>query len=157
MSTIAVKTSVGASLLLFAIALGACADESLGLEDARARWQHAAITDYAFDYHTRGAAPRVSANIVVQGGAATAITDLGGSVGTLDPQYAPTIDSLFDHIAQEIAGSDDVEVTWDPALGFPVDAYFSGGSEGDGFKVSAFEPVTSASRSPAPWRSWRAW
>jgi hypothetical protein len=121
--------------------LGACNDDSLGFDDARARWRQAAIADYAFEYHTRGAAPRVNANIIVQGGAAITITDLGGSFGILDPQYAPTIDTLFDHIEREIAGSDDVEVTWDPALGFPVNAYFSGGSEGDGFTVSAFEPA----------------
>jgi hypothetical protein len=54
-------------------------------------------------------------------------------------EVAPTIDALIDRVEGQL-GADgvDVRVTWDPELGFPANAYFDGGEEGDGFTVTAF-------------------
>ena len=118
------------------IAAGACDD--VGLDDARARWRGAALTFYAFDYRTTGFAAGVNLHITVEGGAVTDVDNLG-SGPAVEPKDAPTIETLFDDVERQLAGDADVDVTWDPMLGYPVHASFDHGEEGDGFQVSSFQ------------------
>jgi hypothetical protein len=94
--------------------------------------------DYVFDYRTDGFAPPVAATITVRAGAVTHVEDFGNTGFSLSVANAPTIETLFDQVKRGLDGDADVRVTWDPELGFPANAYFDQGEEGDGFTVSAF-------------------
>jgi hypothetical protein len=118
------------------VALLSCADSGReALEGARRTWRSAEIVDYAYRYSTSGFAPPVDVRITVHVLGVTAVEKLGGSDVTVAD--APTIESLFDDIAAALDRSDtEVRVEYDPRLGFPVQAHFSAGEEGDGFVVS---------------------
>ena len=125
--------------LVILVAVSACSDATDRLEAARDRWRHAAIADYSFAYRTTGFAARVAVAITVRGGAVTNVADLGDTGFTLSVEHAPTIDALIDRVEEQLGADDvDVRVSWDAELGFPANAYFDGGEEGDGFTVSAF-------------------
>ncbi len=127
------------SLLVLVAGVGACdGDGAADARDARARWRRAAVVDYTFEYRTTGFAAPVDASITVRGGAVTNVDNLGDGL-VLDVASAPTIEILFDDIERQLEGDADVDVTWDPTLGFPVSAYFDGGQEGAGFSVSSFQ------------------
>jgi hypothetical protein len=130
-------------LLLVLVAAGACGEH--GLDDARARWRRAAIADYAFDYRTTGFAAGVNVHITVRNGAATNVDDLGGGpVPSPTPADVPTIETLFDKVERELEGDANVDVMWDPMLGYPVHAYFDEGEEGEGFTVNSFQSAIEA-------------
>ena len=124
--------------LALLVAVSACSDASARLEDARDRWRRAAIVDYSFDYRTDGFVAPVAARIMVRDGAAVGVEDLENTGFPLQLELAPTIEGLFDTVKRELEGDVDVQVTWDPALGYPAHAYFDAGEEGDGFTVSSF-------------------
>jgi hypothetical protein len=133
-----IAASMRTPALALVFAVSACSDASARLEDARDRWRGAAIADYSFDYRTSGFVAPVAAHIAVRGGAAVAVQDLETTGFPLQLSLAPTIETLFDTVARQLEGDVDVRVTWDPALGYPAQAYFDAGEEGDGFTVSAF-------------------
>ena len=55
------------------------------------------------------------------------------------PGTGKTIDELLEEIQRRGAGGDRVTVSYDPRTGYPTEAYFDGGQEGDGWKIVAFE------------------
>ncbi|QSQ22437.1 hypothetical protein JY651_46215 [Pyxidicoccus parkwayensis] len=56
--------------------------------------------------------------------------------------FAPTIDDLFDKVAQGLdASSVEVTVRYDPQWHHPADARFDYGEEGSGFLAGSLEPV----------------
>jgi hypothetical protein len=125
--------------LVVLVAVSACSDAAARLEEARDRWRHAAIADYAFDYRTTGFAAPLAMQITVRGGVVAGVVDLGDTGFTLPPESAPTIDALIARVEEQLGADDvDVRVTWDAELGFPASAYFDGGEEGYGFTVAAF-------------------
>lgn len=89
--------------------------------DARARWQRAAVTDYQYvvTVHCECSEDeRGPFLITVREGevvSAARTTD-----GRNAPDHAVTIDGVFDVIELSIAENVDVDVTYDPILGYPV-------------------------------------
>jgi hypothetical protein len=130
------------AVVIVVVAMMACGDSGKErLESARSKWNEAAVADYSFRYRTTGFPPQVDVRVTVRSGMVTEVERQSGTFD-LSTETAPTIDSLFDAIARALDGGQvDVSAGYDPALGYPASAYFSGGSDGSGFEVS--ELVTS--------------
>jgi hypothetical protein len=137
-SRLAMKRYSRIWLCMALFATGACDSQSDALDTARARWRQQAVDDYSFEYRTTGFAPPVDARIVVANGAVTDVENLGAGF-ELALETAPTIETLFDEVEDNLDDGVRVTVMWDPAFGFPVTASAQAGEEGWGFEVSAFQ------------------
>jgi uncharacterized protein with FMN-binding domain len=129
-------------LVIVVLAMVACGDSGKErLESARRQWNEAAVADYSFRYRTTGFPPQLDVRVTVRSGTVTVVERVTGTFD-LSTETAPTIESLFDEVARALDGGEvDVSASYDPALGYPASAYFSGGSDGSGFEVN--ELVTS--------------
>jgi hypothetical protein len=88
----------------------------------RSEWQQQNIHSYSFDYTVYGGYPgRAPARIEVR--ADTVVSVVARSTGAALPATGwPTVDSLFSEIAHGItAGNDQLQVQYNPVLGYPVD------------------------------------
>ncbi len=109
-------------LLLFSGCSPFSSSDNSELDDARARWVNTAITDYIYTL-TVGCfcAEAGSYDLEVRGGLVVSVTPSKGGFSGGDDYVGRTIDELFGVLAQAYAqGADDIIVTYDAALGFPV-------------------------------------
>jgi len=128
--------------------LSACASplstgELRALSDAEARWARRGFQDYTFEtMRSCFCDPLVTqwARVEVRGGVATRVVSLetGAEVSPQQRGYFPTVDGLFNRIRRATTDEslDDIEVEFDPVLGFPTRIVFQtrpnildGGSE----------------------------
>ena len=96
------------------------------LRDARRRWEAARPAAYAFTFERLCFCPVELTRptvVTVRGGAVESLRYVDGG-GPVDPRFAsayPTIDGLFDAIAEALARPPaSFSATYDPARGYPV-------------------------------------
>jgi hypothetical protein len=121
-------------LLALALPLGACGvfgpdnEEQLDqLRAARARWQQSAPASYSFVLQREcfcGEEMSSPVRVTVVNGVKQSVVyvDSGEPMRADWLQFFPTIEGIFTLLEKEIRESDDVEVTYDAARGFPVHA-----------------------------------
>ncbi|QSQ22436.1 hypothetical protein JY651_46210 [Pyxidicoccus parkwayensis] len=123
----------------------ACGDRA-ELDSQRRAWESVRPSHYHFDYTVRGFAPGGGPwRLEVKGTQVVSATYVGSGpepTPGVTAAFAPTIDDLFDQVAQGLdASSVEVSVSYDPQWHHPADAYFDAGEEGDGFRAGSLEPV----------------
>lgn len=124
------------------------------LEEARSRWETAALDDYRFDYALRcfcTPPSLVPVRIDVRDDRVVAVEPLDPDRGPIlaEEEY-PTVDELFVRVEEALERDphEVVRLQFDAALGYPADIFFDFreqvADEESGFAVSALEPL------PAP-------
>lgn len=118
---------------LAAVLALACSDgtgpERTDLERGRAKWEAAAIEDYAYDYQRLCFCPPQlirPVHIQVENGQVTSgvFLDDGESVAPADLELYPTIDDLFAQLQDAIqAEADSIAASYHPELGYPTEAF----------------------------------
>ena len=135
------KLRVGIGLCLL-VGLAACDDGMGEFNDAREKWREAAIATYTFDLYEYDYLAPPPTHITVENGDVTAIAAIRPNrVAGRTLSNAPTIEVLFDKIEEELRSDDEVTVTWDPTLGFPMLVNFDDGYDNFGFQVATFQPA----------------
>lgn len=119
---------------------------------ARARWRAAAPGSYRYDLH-QIAAPVLfpDTRVTVVNGRVTSTERLPGQEGAPNPLARRTVDARFSDISRTLAAQrtgrcPEVQVTYDPKLGYPTRLYSGLGDAGimDGFgewTVTNFTPT----------------
>ncbi len=107
-------------------------------------WTLSRPPGYTFNYDETGFTPLPGVwQIAVEGETVVAVTQVDGPATDhpLTVEGAPTIESLFETVLQELL-SPDVTVTFllNTEFHYPAEAYFDAGSEGWGFRVVAYSP-----------------
>jgi hypothetical protein len=133
--------------LLSAVLLSlGCGHDSTELARHRERWESRRPAHYAFLYTVTGFASgggpwriEVSNTTVFSSAYAGAGAEPSPVVTT---EHAPTIEALFDAVGRGIKTGACTRVNYDEAFGFPADAYFDAGEEGDGFTARDLVVVT---------------
>lgn len=89
------------------------------LVEARQRWEAADVGTYQMVYEVVCFCPRTTVTVDVTGGEVTDVSVAGEGLVPDEPQ---TVEAMFDELEQayraEVA---DVQVTYDPELGYPAD------------------------------------
>jgi hypothetical protein len=117
------------------------------LEAQREAWESVRPAHYSYDYTGTGfMGIRGPWRIEVRGDQVLSVTWEGeGEVhdGELTPEYASTIDELFDGVSSSMADSDvdEVDVEYDAQWHFPTRASYSVGEEGYGFRAGNLTPL----------------
>lgn len=129
---------------VFILTIFMCSSESDekrdALADAKRRWSGQALQSYSYVLVNTGFAPHDSLLVSVSGNVVVKVVDLNtGEVRTSDNAdiHLKTVEELFDEIETEmdLLSAENVRVTYDETLGYPVSAYYDGGSEGWGFDI----------------------
>ena len=116
------------------------------LGDELRAWQSARPRRYRFDYTVTGfAAGGGPWQIEVDGDKIVAVTYVGQGPKPIPPitaAYAPTVEQLFAQVERMLnSEGTQVKASFDAALHYPKEAYFSHGMEADGFKVEGLTKI----------------
>jgi hypothetical protein len=120
------------------------------LSAARARWQAAAISDYAYDFAQYSLPVRFpTVRVTVSGGAVQSVTLKAGEEGEPSAQARATVEGLFQNIADALAYQQGqpcpaVETAYDAQDGHPARLYSgikeANSADGEGeWNVTGFE------------------
>ena len=111
----------------------ACSDgtgpQGTDLERGRAKWEAAAIENYAYDYRRRCfCLPQLTrpVRIQVEDGDVTggSFLDDGQPVAAADLKLYPTVEDLFIQVQNAVqADADSIVVSYHPELGYPTEAF----------------------------------
>ena len=116
------------------------------LGDELRAWQSARPRRYRFDYTVTGfAVGRGPWRVEVDRDKIVAVTYVGQGPIPIPPitaAYAPTVEQLFAQVERMLnSEGTQVKASFDAALHYPKEAYFSHGMEGDGFTVEGLTKI----------------
>lgn len=105
--------------------VGTSAGWWLRLQEARDRWDAAAIRDYAYTYQRGCFCPFTRLQVTVAGGAVVAVYDLEADTAFVAPYPDLTMGGLFAEIAEALTDHPaEFSAEYDPATGVPRSASF---------------------------------